>query len=155
MSQGSHFDGGLEVGIPSDVMDSIRREAEQREARELLMAQAAIGTAENLCDQLIAEMAQYDSQLDPAKEVGLRLVGMTREETLRVRDVTFVEPHAVVIHGEDEDGQPTRLVQNLAQLNFLLVALNRLQPDSPKDMQQGIHGAARRLEKRRRKESGG
>ena len=155
MSQGSHFDGGLEIGIPADVMENIKREAEQREARELLMAQAAIGSAENLCDQLIAEMAEYDTQLDPSKEVGLRLVGVSTEATLRVRDVTFVEPHAVVIHGEDEDGQPTRLVQNLAQLNFLLVALNRLQPGSPKDMQQGIHAAARRLEKRRRKESSG
>ncbi len=155
MSQGSHFNGGLEVGIPSDVMENIRREAEQREARDLLMAQAAIGSAENMCDQLIAEMTEFDSQLDPSKEVALRLVGTPREEALRVRDVSFVEPYAVVIHGEDEDGQPTRLVQNLAQLNFLLVALNRLQPERPKDMQQGIHAAARRLEKRRRKESGG
>ena len=155
MSQGSHINGGLEIGIPADVMENIKREAEQREARELLMAQAAIGSAENLCDQLIAEMAEFDRQLDESMEVGLRIVGMPREETLRVRDVTFVEPQAVVIHGDDENGRPTRLVQNLAQLNFLLVALDRLQPGSPKDMQQGIYAAARRLEKRRRKESGG
>jgi hypothetical protein len=152
MSQGSHFDHGLDVGIPSDVMAEIKREAEQREARELLMAEAAIGAAENLSDQLIAEMAEYDSQLDPSKEVALRLAGMSTDEALRVRDVSFVEPHAVVIHGEDADGQPARLVQNLAQLNFLLVALNRTNPEKPKDMARGIHAAARRMEKRRRKE---
>jgi hypothetical protein len=91
-------------------------------------------SAEGFVRRILASVKEFEATLDPAREVGIRLVSFGQSITFRVDHLACVEPSLVVFVGKTEDGQPVQLVQHLSQVSFLLMALPRLAPEKPRNV---------------------
>lgn len=106
--------------------------AQLAEFSRFAAAAAEAKSAEGFVRRILARVRAFEAALDPAREVGIRLVSFGQSITFRVDHLTFVEPSLVVFVGNTEDGQPVQLVQHLSQVSFLLMALPRLAPEEPR-----------------------
>jgi len=103
-------------------------EERARAAAEAREAQSAAGCVR----RLEAQIRLFESQLDAAHDVGIRLVNFGSEITFHVTDIGSVEPDLIVFSGKTQAGAPVRLIQQRSQVDFLLTTLERSDPDQPK-----------------------
>ena len=103
-------------------------EEQARAAAEAHEAQSAAGCVR----RLEAEIRLFESQLDAAQDVGIRLVNFGSEITFHVTDIGSVEPDLIIFSGKTQAGAPVRLLQHRNQIDFLLTTLERSDPDQPK-----------------------
>ena len=52
--------------------------------------------------------------------------------TFSIQDVGYWDPNMIVFYGELSDGSKVELVQHLSQVNLLLVAVKRSDPETPR-----------------------
>ena len=103
-------------------------EEQARAAAEAREAHSAAGCVR----RLEAEIRLFESQLDAAQDVGIRLVNFGSEITFHVTDIGSVEPDLIIFSGKTQAGAPVRLLQHRNQIDFLLTTLERSDPDQPK-----------------------
>jgi len=103
-------------------------EEQARAAAEAHEAQSAAGCVR----RLEAEIRLFESQLDAAQDVGIRLVNFGSEITFHVTDIGSVEPDLIIFSGKTQASAPVRLLQHRNQIDFLLTTLERSDPDQPK-----------------------
>ncbi len=103
-------------------------EERARAAAEAREAHSAAGCVR----RLEAEIRLFESQLDAAQDVGIRLVNFGSEITFHVTDIGSVEPDLIIFSGKTQAGAPVRLLQHRNQIDFLLTTLERSDPDQPK-----------------------
>jgi hypothetical protein len=88
--------------------------------------------ASEFARHLLSQIRRFDSELDPDHEVGMKLVSFGQSNTFHVDSIGFYNPSLVVFVGLTEDSNRVELIQHTSQINFLLLALPKLQPDQPK-----------------------
>lgn len=88
--------------------------------------------ASEFCNQLVELINQFDSELDDEHEVAMRLVSFGQEIAFHVDGLGYYDPSLIVFLGRLSDGEPVELIQHVAQISFLLMAVKRLNPDEPK-----------------------
>ena len=71
----------------------------------------------------------FESGLDDEHEIGARLVSFGSVVTFHVDDVGYFGPDIISLSGKDENGQAVQLIQNVAQLSVLLVAMKKRQEE--------------------------
>ena len=103
-------------------------EEQARAAAAAREAQSAAGCVR----RLEAQIRLFESQLDAAHDVGIRLVSFGSEITFHVTDISSVEPDLIVFSGKTQAGAPVWLIQQRSQVDFLLTTLERSNPDQPK-----------------------
>jgi hypothetical protein len=74
----------------------------------------------------------YETGLDDAHEVGVRLVSFGQSVTFHLQDIGFWNPSLMRFYGLMEDGTPVELIQHVTQISILLTKLKRLDPSIPK-----------------------
>lgn len=50
---------------------------------------------------------------------------------LQIEGVGFFEPDILTFYGRDEDGLKTQLIQHVSQLNVVLRAIPKMEPEEP------------------------
>jgi hypothetical protein len=77
-------------------------------------------------------ISNFDTELDEAHEVGVRLVNFGQSVTFRLSGIGYWNPSLISFQGVTEDGNPVELIQHVSQISVLLMKLPRTDPSIPK-----------------------
>lgn len=97
-----------------------------------------LSPAESSFRRLVMYIREFEEQLDPDHEVGGRMVSFGANVQFHIVDIGYWGPDLITFDGLDEQGQRVKLIQNLSQLNVLLVALPKQQPEAPEPRRIGF-----------------
>lgn len=81
--------------------------------------------------RVVTLINKFEEDLPDDLQAGGRLVS-AGNITFSIQDVGYWDPNMIVFYGELEDGSRVELVQHLSQLNLLLVAVKRTNPEEPR-----------------------
>lgn len=79
---------------------------------------------------IIDRIREFEEGLDNDHEVSLMLASFGQSITLAVTDIGYSNPSTLVFHGFVNNQRAT-LIQHLSQLNFLLLAIKKSDPEKP------------------------
>lgn len=88
--------------------------------------------ASDFCEKLVARMNEFDKTLDQEHQVAMRLVSFGQDITFHVTHLGYSNPSLISFYGVLDDGTAVELVQHVSQISFLMMAVERLDPDEPK-----------------------
>jgi hypothetical protein len=86
--------------------------------------------AEWAYERLILYIRNFEEQLDAAQEVAMGFAGGDAG-VLRIEGLGYFDPDLITFYGRDEAGTRTQLIQHVTQLNVMLQALPKDQPEEP------------------------
>lgn len=81
-------------------------------------------------ERIILYIQNFEKQLDGEHEVAMGFVG-GEAGVLRIEGMGYFDPDIITFYGTDGGGGKTQLVQHVTQLNVMLRALPKPQPDKP------------------------
>lgn len=87
--------------------------------------------ASDMYQRIVALINNFEAELPDDMQAGGRLVS-SGNITFSIQDVGYWDPNMIVFYGELTDGSSVELVQHLSQLNLLLVAVKRTDPEQPR-----------------------
>lgn len=87
--------------------------------------------ASDMYKRVVTLINKFEEDLPDDLQAGGRLVS-AGNITFSIQDVGYWDPNMIVFYGELEDGSRVELVQHLSQLNLLLVAVKRTNPEEPR-----------------------
>lgn len=79
---------------------------------------------------ILERIKDFEDGLDNEHEVAVKLASFGQALTLSVTDIGYSNPSTLIFHGYVGD-QPATLIQHMSQLNFLLVAVKKSDPEKP------------------------
>lgn len=79
---------------------------------------------------IIDRIREFEAGLDNDHEVSLMLASFGQSITLAVTDIGYSNPSTLVFYGFVNDQRAT-LIQHISQLNFLLIAVKKADPEKP------------------------
>lgn len=106
-----------EPAAPEPV-DAITGDLDQKQA--LLEGRFA---AQEVFQFLRARMVAFQNGLPDDHEMGVKLANYGMAAEIHIRGMGFQNPSIIEFYGLLEDGQQVTLVQHVAQLNFMLIAV--------------------------------
>ena len=80
-------------------------------------------------DSIIRHVKDFESNLNDEQEVMILAASFGSSVTFYVNTIEFNRPNLIIFHGTTETGGSTRLIQHCNQLNFLLQAVPKHDPD--------------------------
>lgn len=118
--------------ITRSIDNQTRRKNEAMDSTNFLADVQRSNLASEFAKHLLSQIRRFDSELDTEHEVGIKLVSFGQSITFHVDSIGFYNPSLVVFVGLTEDSNRVELIQHTSQINFLLLALPKLQPNQPK-----------------------
>jgi len=97
--------------------------------------------AEWAYERLILYIQNFEEQLDNEHEVAMGFAGGD-VGVLRIEGIGYFEPDMVTFYGTDDEGTRTQLIQHVSQLNVMLQAMPREEPDDTPPNRIGFRLAA-------------
>jgi hypothetical protein len=85
--------------------------------------------AESVFRRLVLYIREFEAQLDQDQEIGGRMVSFGTTVQFHIVDMGFWGPDILTFDGVDDRGSRMKLIQNISQLNVLLVAMPKRQPE--------------------------
>ncbi len=82
--------------------------------------------------RLVEMIKDFDESLDQNQEVGVKLASFGQTVTFHVTDLGYYNPSLIVFYGLMDNGQKVQLIQHVSQISFLLIAVQKLDPEKPK-----------------------
>lgn len=79
---------------------------------------------------IMDRIKEFEDDLDDDHEVGMRLATFGAAITMAVTDIGYSNPNTLVFYGY-VDGKRATLLQHMSQMNFLLVAVPKPEPEKP------------------------
>lgn len=79
---------------------------------------------------IMDRIKEFEDELDDDHEVSIMLTSFGQSITMSVTDIGYSNPSTLVFHG-NVSGQCATLIQHMSQLNFLLVAARKIDPQKP------------------------
>lgn len=90
-------------------------------------------TAKQIAEKLYLAMTNFQLNLPDGYDVGLQFVQFGTSIIVLVSNISYIDYSLVVFEGTDSSsGNPVRLIQNVSQVNFLLMAVKNPEPETPK-----------------------
>ena len=89
-------------------------------------------TAQNIYNELLERIQQFESALNQEHEVGIELVSFGQAAQFSVLRLGYTDPSIIWFEGVLADGSNVELVQHVSQISFLMVAIKRQHPEKPK-----------------------
>jgi hypothetical protein len=89
-------------------------------------------TSEGIFEHLAAQVREFESSLGDDYVVGALLASFGQAITLQVTNISYISPLLIIFEGQLGNGEKGRLIQNIAQLNFLLTKIPRANLEVPK-----------------------
>lgn len=81
--------------------------------------------------RIVKMINQFEEELDQEHEVGARLVSFGQTVQFHITDIGYFNPSLIRFYGETETGEKIELVQHVTQISFLLMAINKPDPEVP------------------------
>lgn len=81
-------------------------------------------------DVIKKRIKEFEEDLDDEHEVAVKLASFGQSITMGVTDIGYSNPSTLIFYGFVGD-QPATLIQHMAQLNFLLLAAKKPDPEKP------------------------
>ncbi len=97
-----------------------------------LVTAAEANYASEFHKRLIKWIADFESGLDEAHEVGVRLVSFGQTVVFHLSNIGFWNPSLMSFSGVTDSGDPVELIQHVTQISLLLMKLPRRDPSVPK-----------------------
>ena len=91
---------------------------------------AEYSLAENKFYYIKNVVEDFENSLDDSTEISLRLVSFGNSLTLDVRCIGFQNPDILYFEGYI-NGQYSKIIQHMSQMNFLLTSIPKQIPDAP------------------------
>ena len=79
---------------------------------------------------IMERIKEFESELDDEHEVAMQLASFGKSIVLAVTDIGYSNPSTLVFYGY-VDGQYATLIQHMSQLNFLLLSVEKQNPEKP------------------------
>ncbi len=79
---------------------------------------------------IMRRIKEFEQSLDSDHEVAVKLASFGQAVTMTVTGVGYSNPSTLVFYGLVGD-QPATLIQHMTQLNFLLLAVKKPDPEKP------------------------
>ncbi len=79
---------------------------------------------------IMDRIKEFESDLDSDHETGVMLASFGRSVTMSVTDIGYSNPSTLVFYGY-VNAKPATLIQHMSQLNFLLIAVPKADPEKP------------------------
>ena len=79
---------------------------------------------------IMKEIKNFEETLDDDHEVILKLTSFGQSITLSVTEIGYANPSTLFFYGYIGES-PATLIQHISQLNFLLLATKKADPDQP------------------------
>lgn len=79
---------------------------------------------------IIKYIHEFENDLDDDYEIAIKLASFGRSITMAVTYIGYANPSTLVFYGYVE-GQYATLIQHMSQLNFLLLAVKKADPEKP------------------------
>lgn len=117
-------------GPDPDKLANIKSVPEQ--VREMLEDLQHAKSAEQFVRKLYQRIEKFEASLDEEHEVGVKLVSFGQSVTFHVSAIGYVQPSLILFEGRTESGDPVELMQHVNQISFLLMKLERLEPEKEK-----------------------
>ena len=86
-----------------------------------------LNPAEWTYERLAEYIKDFETDLDNDHEIGARLVSFGHEVTFHIQDMGYYGPDIICFYGMNNKGEKLQLIQNIAQLSILLIALKKLE----------------------------
>ncbi|MEL0438223.1 DUF6173 family protein [Phycobacter sp. K97] len=81
-------------------------------------------------ERMILYIQNFEEQLDSEQEVAMGFAGGDAG-VMRIEGMGYFDPDIVTFYGSDSAGTRTQLVQHVTQLNVMLRALPKAEPETP------------------------
>ena len=81
-------------------------------------------------ERIVEEVSNFQKSLDDEHEVGVLLASFGKELLMYVQDIGYQNPNMLYFYGQ-VNGHDAQLIQHMNQLNFLLLALPKPEPEKP------------------------
>lgn len=82
--------------------------------------------------RLVLWINKFQSELDEASEVGVRLVNFGQVVVFHLEGIGYWNPSLISLQGTTNNGEPVELIQHVNQISILLMKLPRRNPDEPR-----------------------
>lgn len=79
---------------------------------------------------IMRRIKEFEQNLDSDHEVAVKLASFGQAVTMTVTGIGYSNPSTLVFYGLVGD-QPATLIQHMTQLNFLLLAVKKPDPEKP------------------------
>lgn len=79
---------------------------------------------------LISEIKAFEKNLDDEHEVAIKLASFGSSTIINVERIGYCNPSIIVFDGTI-DGNKATLMQHISQINFLLLAVRKAEPELP------------------------
>lgn len=86
--------------------------------------------ADTCYEHVTEEVMAFQKELDDEHEVGIMLTSFGKNIVMAVDDIGYQNPNLLYFYGT-VDGSYAQLIQHMSQLNFLLIAVKKQEPDKP------------------------
>lgn len=104
-------------------LESVNYATELREVRNYNLADYSY-------EVIMSRIKEFEQSLDSDHEVAVKLASFGQAVTMTVTGVGYSNPCTLVFYGFVGD-QPATLIQHMTQLNFLLLAVKKPDPEKP------------------------
>lgn len=88
-------------------------------------------TSKQACKCIMEIFEDFEQSLDSSEETGMKLTSFGSSIQIVVTGLRALPCNLIQIEGLCS-GQPVSLVQNVSQLSFLLIPVQKAQPDEPR-----------------------
>lgn len=105
------------------------KEAEIRSTSHVLSARD-YKAADYSYEIIMQYIKRFEDSLDAEHEVAVMLASFGQNITMAVTNIGYANPNILTFHGYVAD-QPATLIQHMSQLNFLLLAARKSDPEKP------------------------
>lgn len=86
--------------------------------------------AEWAYERLILYIRNFEDQMDGKHEIAMGFTG-SEAGVLRIEGLGYFDPDIVTFYGRDDEGARTQLIQHVSQMNVILRAVPKEQPEEP------------------------
>lgn len=87
-------------------------------------------SADYAYEVILDRIKEFEDQLDDDHEVAVKLASFGQSITMSVVEIGYSNPSTLVFYGFVGE-QPAELIQHINQLNFLLLAVPKKNPEKP------------------------
>lgn len=95
---------------------------------ETIASAPQINPAKWVYKQLVQIVEEFETGLNDEQEIGLKIISLGNVGIYHVQRIDYRSPYILIFHCLTQDGTEATLLQNYSQLNFLLIALPKLDP---------------------------
>lgn len=106
--------------------------ASLRAESALARAAGAVDEAEKLYEALVRVLYEFERNLPQHLQAGGSLASFGQSAVFQIEDIGYANPQLIRFRGALPNGSAVELVQHTSQVNLLLVAVERPNPDEPR-----------------------